>query len=145
MNGLDRLPQHGALAACAEADIAATIEALLVERKLVRRGRKYPTVALPGPAKPRAPRTTHARRGRDGSRTSSITVELDRYRKQMARQLRWKAYMVFQRSVILAIDRDRPDSLAALARIPGLGPQRIARFGDDLVSIVRRYSVDFDA
>jgi ATP-dependent DNA helicase RecQ len=145
VNGLDRVPQHGALAACSEADIAATIEALLVEKKLVRRGRKYPTVALPGPAKPRAPRTTHARRGRDGSRTSSITVELDRYRKQMARQLRWKAYMVFQRSVILAIDRDRPDSLAALARIPGLGPQRIARFGDDLVSIVRRYSVDFDA
>ena len=105
----------------------------------MRRGRKYPTVALPSAATSRAPRTTHARRGRDDSRTSSITVELDRFRNRMARQLRWKAYMVFQRSVIIAIDRDRPDSLAALARIPGLGPNRVARFGDELVAIVRRY------
>jgi ATP-dependent DNA helicase RecQ len=137
VHGLDRLAQHGALAACDEADIAATIEQLVRERKLVRRGRKYPTVALPAP--PKASRATYARRGRDGSRTSSITVELDRYRKRMARQLRWKAYMVFQRSVITAIDRQRPESLAALARIPGLGANRIARFGEDLVAIVRRY------
>jgi ATP-dependent DNA helicase RecQ len=137
VHGLDRLAQHGALAACDEADIAETIEKLVRERRLVRRGRKYPTIALPAPARPS--RTTYARRGRDGSRTSSITVELDRYRKRMARQLRWKAYMVFQRSVITAIDRQRPDSLAALARIPGLGASRIARFGEDLVAIVRRY------
>jgi ATP-dependent DNA helicase RecQ len=137
VHGLDRLAQHGALAACDEADIAETIEQLVRERRLVRRGRKYPTIALPAPPKPS--RTTYARRGRDGSRTSSITVELDRYRKRMARQLRWKAYMVFQRSVITAIDRQRPDSLAALARIPGLGANRIARFGEDLVAIVRRY------
>jgi ATP-dependent DNA helicase RecQ len=137
VHGLDRLAQHGALAACSEDDIAATIESLIRERRLVRRGRKYPTVGLP--AQRRAPRTTYARRGRDGSRTSSITVELDRYRKQMARKLKWKAYMVFQRSVILAIDRQRPDSLAALSRIAGLGPSRIARFGDDLIAIVRRY------
>ena len=137
VNGLDRLAQHGALAAFDEADIAETIEQLVRERRLVRRGRTYPTIALPAP--PRPSRTTYARRGRDGSRTSSITVELDRYRKRMARQLRWKAYMVFQRSVITAIDRQRPDSLAALARIPGLGANRIARFGEDLVAIVRRY------
>jgi hypothetical protein len=49
--------------------------------------------------------------------------------------------MVFPRSAITAIDRDRPDSLAALARVPGLGPNRIARFGDDLLAIVRRYGV----
>jgi ATP-dependent DNA helicase RecQ len=137
VHGLDRLAQHGVLAAWSEADVAETIESLIRERKLVRRGRKYPTVALAG--KPRAPRTTYVRRGRDGSRTSSITVELDRYRKQMARKLRWKAYMVFQRSVITAIDRERPESLAALARIAGLGPNRIARFGEDLLAIVRRY------
>jgi ATP-dependent DNA helicase RecQ len=139
VHGLDRLAQHGALAAFSEAEIGETIETLLRERKLVRRGRKYPTVALPGPAKARAPRTTYSRRGRDGSRTNSITVELDRYRKRMARQLKWKAYMVFQNSVITAIDRERPDSLAALARIAGLGPNRIARFGEDVLAIVRRY------
>lgn len=138
VHGLDRLVQHGALAACAETDIVETIESLIRERRLVRRGRKYPMVALPAPAK-KQPRTTYARRGRDGSRTSSITVELDRYRKQMARKLKWKAYMVFQRAVITAIDRVRPDSLAALSRIAGLGPSRIARFGEDLVAIVRRY------
>jgi ATP-dependent DNA helicase RecQ len=136
---LHRLPQAGALAAFSEAQIGETIEQLLRERRLVRRGRKYPTVALPAAAKARTPRATHARRGRDGSRASSITVELDRYRKRMARQLKWKAYMVFQRGVIIAIDRNRPDSLAALARIPGLGPNRIARFGQDLLAIVRRY------
>ena len=141
VHGLDRLAQHGALAAFSEADIAATIEQLLQQRRLIRRGRKYPTVALPTPAKQRTPRPAHARRGRDGSRTSSITVELDRYRKRMARELKWKAYMIFQRGVITAIDRERPDSLAALARIPGLGPNRIARFGDDLLAIVRRYGL----
>jgi ATP-dependent DNA helicase RecQ len=139
VQGLDRLAQAGALVACSEEAIVATIEQLLRERRLVRRGRKYPTVALPAAAQARAPRTTYARRGRNGSATSSITVELDRYRKRMARQLKWKAYMVFQRNTILAIDRQRPDSLAALARIPGLGPSRIARFGDDLLAIIRRY------
>jgi ATP-dependent DNA helicase RecQ len=139
VQGLDRLAQHGALIECSEESIVATIERLLRERRLVRRGRKFPTIALPAVAKTRVPRTTYARRGRDGSRTSSITVELDRYRKRMARQLKWKTYMVFQKSTITAIDRQRPDSLAALARIPGLGPNRIARFGDDLLAIVRRY------
>ena len=139
VHGLDRLVQHGALASSSEADIAATIEHMLRERRLVRRGRKYPTIALAAATTSRVPKTTYARRGRDGSRTSSITVELDRYRKRMARQLKWKAYMVFQRNTITAIDRQRPDSLAALARIPGLGPTRIARFGEDLLAIVRRY------
>ena len=44
---VDRLPQRGTLAAHSEEDIIATIEQLVRERKLVRRGRKYPTVALP--------------------------------------------------------------------------------------------------
>jgi ATP-dependent DNA helicase RecQ len=140
VHGLDRLALHGVLAAHAEAEIAETIEALVRERRLVRRGRKYPTIALPAPK--RQARQSHPRRGRDGSARSSITVELQRYRAKLARQLKWKAYMVFPKSVIVAIERRRPDSLAALARIPGLGPNRIARFGTDLLAIVRRYGVD---
>ncbi len=138
-NGLDRLPQHGQLAACSEASIVAGVEQLVRDRLLVRRGRKYPTVISPQAIASRA-RTTSSPRGERPARTQSITVELDRYRKRMARELRWKAYMVFQRGAILAIDKQRPMTKEALARIPGLGPAKIARFGDEILAVVRRYS-----
>jgi ATP-dependent DNA helicase RecQ len=134
-HGLVHLPQFGKLAEVSEASIVATIDRLIAERRLVRRGRKYPTVALPGPAVARPPRAARA------PRTASVTFELDRYRKRMARQLKWKTYMVFPRSVIAAIDRQRPTSREALARIAGLGPSKIARFGDDILAVVRRHAV----
>ena len=138
--GLERLPQYGALGEVSEDQIVATIDQLIRERRLVRRGRKYPTVALPGPARTRGDarvgRAPAARRPRP--RVSSVTLELDSYRKRMARQLKWKTYMVFQRGVIAAIDQQRPTSKEALARIPGLGPAKIARFGDDILAVVRR-------
>jgi ATP-dependent DNA helicase RecQ len=142
--GLERLPQHGALAELDEDAIVATIDQLIRERRLVRRGRKYPTVALPGA---RPARSSDAARGagrapaaarRPRPRTSGVTLALDTYRKRMARQLKWKTYMVFQRGVIAAIDQQRPTSKEALARIPGLGPAKIARFGDDILAVVRR-------
>ena len=133
--GLDRLPQFGALAALDEDAIVATIDQLIHGRQLVRRGKKYPTVALPTARAAREPRARPARRRQQ---TSSITLALDTYRKRMARQLKWKTYMVFQRGVIAAIDQQRPTSKEALARIPGLGPAKIARFGDDILAVVRR-------
>jgi superfamily II DNA helicase RecQ len=47
--------------------------------------------------------------------------------------------MVFQDKVIAALEEERPRSLAALERIPGLGPAKIARFGHDILDIVRRH------
>ncbi len=137
VNGLLRLPQHGSLAEHSEASIEAAIEQLIRERKLIRRGRKYPTIALPStPARtPRAARTQSR-----APRTSSIAIELDRYRKRRARELKWKAYMVFQRTTIAAIDSQRPTSHEALLRIPGLGPAKVARFGDEILAVVRRYT-----
>jgi superfamily II DNA helicase RecQ len=73
-------------------------------------------------------------------RTNSVTLELDTYRKRMARQLKWKAYMIFQQKTIAAIAEQRPLSRDALLRIPGLGPAKIARFGDDIIAVVRRHS-----
>ena len=135
--GLEHLPQYGALSQHSEASVVATIDQLIRDRRLVRRGRKYPTVSLPSQRAPRPPRANPQQRQQ---KTTSITLALDTYRKRMARQLRWKAYMVFQRGVIAAIDTQRPTSMDALLRIPGLGPSKIARFGDDLLAIVRRYA-----
>ena len=63
---------------------------------------------------------------------------LDTYRKQKARQLKWKAYMVLQRATIAAIEARRPRTKAELLAIPGLGPAKVARFGDDILALVAR-------
>jgi ATP-dependent DNA helicase RecQ len=150
--GLERLPQFGALAELDEDAIIAAIDQLIGERRLVRRGRKYPTVALPGPPRQARPRPARERfpsaasrdaqpvrsSGRTRPRASSVMLALDTYRRRMARQLKWKTYMVFQRGVIAAIDQQRPTSKEDLARIPGLGPAKIARFGDDILALLQR-------
>jgi ATP-dependent DNA helicase RecQ len=140
--GLLTMPEYGRLAQHSEASLVAAIDALLAEGRLRRTGRKYPTVWIPGkpirgagdaagerPAKPR-------RSSRYGG---PVARALDNYRRRKARALKWKSYMVFKRSVMLAIDREEPDSLAALERIPGLGPAKIERFGDDILALVREH------
>ncbi|TMA22793.1 MAG: ATP-dependent DNA helicase RecQ [Deltaproteobacteria bacterium] len=142
--GLLAIPEHGALAQHGEAAIAAAIDALLGEGRLRRTGRKYPTVWLPG----RPVRTAPANGKGGAPRASSqrwggpIARALDNYRRRQARALRWKTYMVFQHSVLLAIDRAQPDSHEALAKIPGLGPAKLERFGDDILALVRQHRTD---
>jgi len=128
-----------------QAEIVATIDQLVRDRRLERRGVKFPTVWLAGrplPASDRDPRTSRRERPARASgrpATSDIALDLERYRKRIARELKWKSYMVFQRRVIAAIDQLRPTSKDALARIPGLGPAKIERFGDDILAVVRRH------
>ncbi len=132
--GLMSLPQHGALTGHDEASLVAAIEGLLVEGRLARAGRKYPTVWLPGkPIRARRASTSRPRR------TSTLTTALERYRRRMAGKLKWKAYMVFQRQALLAIARSRPTTHAELLLIPGLGPAKVERFGDDILDLVQRH------
>ncbi len=145
--GLLSLPEYGTLSDHSEDAIVATIDHLLAEGRLQRTGQKYPTVWIPGKpvrsqrassdsagggSSPRKSRSTH-RYGGD------IARALDNYRRRTARALGWKTYMVFQHRVILAIDREEPDSIDALARISGLGPAKIERFGEDVLSLVRQH------
>jgi ATP-dependent DNA helicase RecQ len=146
--GLLAMPEHGALAEYSEGSIAAAIDALVGEGRLRRTGRKYPTVWLPG--RPlRAPResgetgkATSAPRARSNRWGGPVARALDNYRRRKARALRWKTYMVFQHNVLLAIDRELPDSRDALAKIPGLGPAKLERFGDDILELVRQHRTD---
>ena len=134
---LGELPERGALADLSEASVLEAIEQLVRERRLERRGRRFPTVWLAGrPVRGRADRGAVAARR---PRASTLTRELEAYRRRMSRQLSWKPYMVFQRRVIAAIEAARPQSPAALAQISGLGPAKIARFGADILELVRRH------
>jgi len=144
--GLPSLPQRGLLKHYDEASIVAAIEACIGQKRLVRKGHKYPTVWLAGRAvraagardastKPRATRKQAAL-----GRNTPIARALDNYRKRKSRELNWKPYMVFQRKAILALDQQRPKSSGQLARIPGLGPKKIERFGADILALIRKYT-----
>ncbi len=146
--GLLTMPEYGMLAQYDEPSIGAAIDELLAEGRLKRTGRKYPTLWIPG----KPVRSTRGgeiddarrppRRRRASSRGGAVARALDNYRKRTARKLKWKSYMVFQRRVIVEIERQQPASHAALARIPGLGPAKIERFGDDILDLVRQHSSD---
>jgi ATP-dependent DNA helicase RecQ len=138
-HGLDRNPQHGALADADEAAIVATIDQLIRDRRLERRGRRFPTVWLAGRPVTRARGDGAAAERPSRSRGSDLARDLEAFRRRKARELDWKAYMIFQRRTIAAIDRARPRSRDALASIPGLGPAKIARFGDEILALVRRH------
>jgi ATP-dependent DNA helicase RecQ len=144
--GLLTLPEYGKLAHRSEASIVAAVESLLADGRLKRAGSKYPTVWIPGKAIRGAAASTREgeRRGvslKRGSlhRGGSVARALDNYRARTARQLKWKAYMVFQKRTIVAIEQQLPDTHAALERIPGLGPAKIERFGDDILALVREH------
>jgi len=146
--GLLQMPEYGALAERSEAEIVAAIDALLAEGRLRRAGRKYPTLWLPGkPIRGAGGADADAAEGggraRPPKRSSRyggpVARALDSYRRRQARALKWKAYMVFQRRAMLAIDREEPTTREALARIPGLGPAKIERFGDDILALVRQH------
>ena len=144
--GLLTLPEYGCLAEYDEASIVAAIDELLAAGRLKRTGQKYPTVWIPGKrvrgersgntSDAAAPKTPRRRSRRFGG---TIARELDNYRRRQARALKWKAYMVFPHRTVLAIDREEPRSREALARIPGLGPARIERFGSDILDLVRQH------
>ncbi len=140
--GLLSLPQHGALKAFEERDIVAAVEGLLQSGALIRKGMKYPTVWLPGRAV-RATSTSTERSSISSSRRpryNDFVRSLENYRRRMARSLKWKPYMVFQQRVIVALDKQRPATRDALAKIPGLGTSKIDRFGNDLLELLRQHA-----
>lgn len=141
--GLLMLVEYGALSEHSEASIVRSISGMLADGRLERRGRKYPTVWIPG--RPVRVRTTAgATDGTSGSQakpgvgrgTTDLARGLENYRRRMARSLQWKPYMVFQRRVITELDRQRPDTRDGLARIPGLGVAKIERFGADILDLI---------
>ncbi len=138
--GLLKNPRHGDLEAVSEFDILDAIEALIREGRLVRKGQKYPTIWLAGravreshdPSEPRPDRPSGRR-----SRYTPVFRALDNYRKRQARALGWKSFMVLTNKVIAAIDAAQPTTSDELLRIKGFGPSRVARFGDDILKLLR--------
>jgi ATP-dependent DNA helicase RecQ len=135
--GLAKLPGYGTLKAYDEVSLVAAIDALIAAGTLRRTGRKYPTVWLAD----RPIRATASGRVRSRSATDPLLAALQRYSRSQARTLGWaKPYMVLTRQLCAQIVRTRPVDLPQLQALQGMGPAKVARFGADILQLVRQSS-----
>ncbi len=149
--GLWKIKEHGAMKHFSQESILRAIETLIDRGKIVRRGHKYPTIWPKGKAVPTRSASTPRKITQNGLQAkrspalssrafSDIRRGLDNYRRRKAKSLQWKPYMVFQKQVILAIEARMPTTSQELLGIPGLGPSKVDKFGDDILRIVRECS-----
>ena len=82
-----------------------------------------------------------APRGARPSRTIPIFAALKRWRLERARADEVPAYVVFHNSTLAEIAGRKPQTLGELAAVPGVGPAKLERYGDDVLgALVQRRS-----
>ena len=60
-------------------------------------------------------------------------------RLELAKSQGVPPYVVFHDATLVEIVRDRPDTLAALGRITGIGAAKLERYGDEVIRIVTEH------
>jgi ATP-dependent DNA helicase RecQ len=64
-----------------------------------------------------------------------VLSALRSWRAGVARDMGVPAYAVLGNSVLESVARTRPETRAELARIPGIGPRALAKFGGELLRL----------
>ncbi len=133
---LDENPGFGALRGVPEDAILRAMDTLLAEGRLAAKGRKYPTLWLPG-------KPVRAGRSAGGAKAApaGLRASLRAFRTAEARRRRWKPYQVFPDRTLDEIVARRPTTVAELQAVFGMGPERIAKFSE---AILRRVLADGD-
>jgi ATP-dependent DNA helicase RecQ len=151
--GHDRLPLFGIGADLAEAQWLR-LGRVLEAAGALQRDDGHGGVRLAGPARallkgevPVAVRRddwTPERRRRGGRAVAEVGAAdaglfeaLRAWRRAKAEELDVPAFVVLHDSALKAIAAHRPESLAALARVPGIGDAKLGRFGQELLDVVR--------
>jgi DNA helicase-2/ATP-dependent DNA helicase PcrA len=73
-----------------------------------------------------------------GAADAHLLEALQLWRRDRARTDAVPAYVVAHDSMLLAIAEARPASATALARVKGMGPTKLERYGDAILAIVER-------
>jgi DNA helicase-2/ATP-dependent DNA helicase PcrA len=69
-----------------------------------------------------------------------VLAELVAWRKTLARASGVPAQVIFHDATLAAVAEAKPTDLAALMALPGLGPLKVERYGDELLALVARSS-----
>jgi DNA helicase II / ATP-dependent DNA helicase PcrA len=95
-----------------------------------------PMAAESPPPRRRADATTHEA-GPPDPEAARVAAALREWRRERSRADGVPAFVVIHDRHLLAIAERRPTDRAALAACPGIGPAKLAAYGDELVSLVR--------
>ncbi|MGW4112606.1 ATP-dependent DNA helicase UvrD2 [Actinosynnema sp. NPDC004786] len=66
-----------------------------------------------------------------------LLTRLRAWRADRARELKVPAYVVFTDATLVAIAEQRPEDVAGLVSISGIGAAKLDRYGDDVLALVR--------
>jgi ATP-dependent DNA helicase RecQ len=133
--GLASVEGYGDLRGVPELAIERVIDDLLDEGRLVRKGKKYPTVWLAD----RPVRPVRAGGAKDGaSRVKGPERVLSDWRKAEARRRRVRPYQIFDNATLKALLEHKPTTAEALEAVPGMGPKRMERYADVLLELVAK-------
>jgi superfamily II DNA helicase RecQ len=69
----------------------------------------------------------------------TIYSALRLWRKDRASEINLPEFMVFPNATLMNVSKEKPKSLQALSQIKGLGDQKIAKYGDDLIAILNAF------
>ena len=73
----------------------------------------------------------------NGNYNRDVYIELNKWRKEVARDLELKLYMVLTNEVMRSLAAYRPKTEEELARIHGIGSEKINRYGETLLRLVK--------
>ena len=62
--------------------------------------------------------------------------ELRRWRSQQAKAASVPAFVIFDDKTLTEVAARRPTDRAGLLAVPGIGPVKLERYGDDLLAVV---------
>jgi hypothetical protein len=84
--------------------------------------------------------THHASSPERSSRVERVKLDLKAWRLERSRAAGFPAYIILQDRTLNHIAEVLPQTLGALERIPGIGPVRLRRYGEEILEIVRSQS-----
>jgi ATP-dependent DNA helicase RecQ len=67
---------------------------------------------------------------------SALSTALRAWRLARARNDAVAAYIIFHDTTIEAIAARRPRTIAELRRVPGVGPTKLDRYGDEVIGVI---------
>lgn len=130
---LDKDKNYGLLAKITDLAIQKKIESMIDQGDIKITSGKY--TKLYYKLYPPIPRKKNKKTDND---SPNLLRELKNFRDREARNLKWKKYMVLQNNVLLRISKEKPKSLAELIQIKGMGNEKVKKFGDKILEILKR-------